>query len=79
MKITRTYWTLLTAVLIFVCLAPYRLAYAYVDPGTGSYVLQLLLAAFFGLLFTIKVFWAKIKGSFKEIRESLFKRGKHQS
>jgi hypothetical protein len=78
MKNTRIYWTLLTAVLILICIAPYRLAYAYVDPGTGSYVLQLLLAAFFGLLFTLKVFWAKIKGALKGIQESL-KRGGHQS
>jgi hypothetical protein len=74
MKITRLYWMLLALVLVFLCLAPFRMVYAYVDPGTGSYVLQLLLAAFFGLLFTVKIFWAKIKGAFKGIQESLKKR-----
>jgi hypothetical protein len=54
------------------------MVYAYVDPGTGSYVLQLLLAAFFGLLFTLKVFWAKIRGAFKGFQESLKKRGGNQ-
>ena len=36
-------------------------AFAYLDPGTGSYILQLALAFLFGALFTIKVFWNKIR------------------
>lgn len=32
-------------------------AHAYVDPGTGSFVLQLLLALFFGIAFTVRRFW----------------------
>ena len=34
-------------------------ASAYVDPGTGSYVLQLLLAGILGALFALKVFWSR--------------------
>jgi putative flippase GtrA len=37
---------------------------AYIDPGTGSYILQLLIAAFVGISFTIKLFWKKIKKFF---------------
>jgi len=36
-------------------------AHAYIDPGTGSYLLQLMAAGLFGLAFTIKIFWRKIK------------------
>ena len=36
-------------------------AFAYLDPGTGSYVLQLLLGGLFGLLYLIKMRWRKIK------------------
>lgn len=36
-------------------------AYAYLDPGTGSYILQLVLAALLGAAFAIKVFWKRIK------------------
>ena len=36
-------------------------AYAYLDLGTGSYMLQLLIAFFLGGLFTVKLFWTKIK------------------
>ena len=39
-------------------------AFAYLDPGTGSYVFQVLVAAFIGGLFTIKIFWQKIKNFF---------------
>ncbi len=45
-------------------------SYAYLDPGTGSYILQILIASVLGALFAIKVFWRKIIGFFK----SLFKR-----
>jgi len=36
-------------------------ARAYLDPGTGSYVLQIAIAALFGILFAIKLFWGRIK------------------
>ena len=36
-------------------------AYAYLDPGTGSYIFQLIIAAFVGGLFAAKLFWNKIK------------------
>ncbi|NVM20240.1 MAG: hypothetical protein HWN68_00485 [Desulfobacterales bacterium] len=38
--------------------------YAYIDPGTGSYIIQLVIAAFFGGLFVLKVSWKKIKTFF---------------
>jgi len=42
-------------------------AYAYLDPGTGSYVLQLLIAAIVGMIFGIKTFWNNIKMSLSSI------------
>ena len=35
-------------------------ATAYIDPGTGSYVLQVAIAAAVAVAFSIKVFWKKI-------------------
>jgi hypothetical protein len=35
-------------------------ATAYIDPGTGSYILQVAIAVLVGLAFSIKVFWKKI-------------------
>jgi hypothetical protein len=34
--------------------------YCYIDPGTGSFMLQILISAFLGLLYSIKLFWKKI-------------------
>jgi hypothetical protein len=39
-------------------------AFAYLDPASGSYILQLLLAFLFGALFAIKIFWQKIRTFF---------------
>ncbi len=33
---------------------------AYIDPGSGSYVLQLLVGAFFGAAVAVKVFWRRV-------------------
>jgi len=34
---------------------------SYIDPGTGSYIFQLLIAGFLGALFAVKMFWNKVK------------------
>jgi hypothetical protein len=34
--------------------------FAYVDPGTGSYLLQLGLASLLGAGYVFRVFWARI-------------------
>ena len=39
-------------------------AYGYIDPGTGSYVLQMTIAALLGASFAIKIYWRKIKAFF---------------
>jgi len=35
-------------------------AYAYLDPGTGSYLFQALAAGILGGLVALKVFWRKV-------------------
>ena len=41
-------------------------AYAYLDPGTGSMILQLALAGIAGSLVVIKVYWYKLKSLFSK-------------
>ena len=36
-------------------------AYAYIDPGTGSMILQAIIGAIIGSAMFIKIFWGKIK------------------
>lgn len=33
----------------------------YIDPGTGSYFIQLLLGGILGLGITIKLYWKKLR------------------
>jgi hypothetical protein len=47
------------------CLVLPNVAYAYLDPGTGSYVLQMIIAFVLGGLVAIKHFWKRIISIFK--------------
>ncbi len=51
-------------VLLSISLLLPRPAHAYLDPGTGSYIIQLLIAILFGAGFAVKLFWKEIKGFF---------------
>lgn len=44
-------------------------AYAYLDPGTGSYFFQMLIGVAIGGLVGIKLFWKKIKDFFNAKKE----------
>ena len=52
--------TAYVVVVFFYLIFPLKV-YAYLDPGTGSYIFQLIIAAFVGGLFAAKLFWNKIK------------------
>ena len=43
-----------------------RDAYAYLDPGSGSYMLQILLGTLVAGFFAIKQYWHRLKYFFKE-------------
>ena len=36
-------------------------AYAYLDPGTGSVIIQAVIGAIAGVLITLKIYWYKLK------------------
>jgi hypothetical protein len=58
--------TILAMLLIFIVITEEN-AFAYLDPGTGSFVLQMLIAGVLGGLFVIKTYWRKIKFFIKKI------------
>jgi hypothetical protein len=62
------FFTLLLCYMIF----PQR-AYAYLDPGTGSYIFQLIIAGLLGASLAIKIFWQNIKTFFS----NLFSKGQN--
>lgn len=45
-------------------LAPYLRPQAYLDPGSGSFLIQLLIAGLVGAGFIVRAYWKKIKGLF---------------
>jgi hypothetical protein len=42
------------------------IALAYLDPGSGSFIIQMLLAGGLGLAFLIKTYWRKLIGFFQK-------------
>lgn len=47
-------------VLIGIMIFP-KSSYAYIDPGTGSYLFQMLMAGLLGSAFALKMAWRNIK------------------
>ena len=47
--------------IIFALLStPLRSGQLYLDPGSGSFILQILVASLLGALFVVKAYWKKI-------------------
>jgi hypothetical protein len=40
---------------------------AYLDPGSGSFIFQLILASLLGAAVVIRAYWKRISGFFKKI------------
>ena len=54
-------------ILVATAVAP-RNAHAYLDPGSGSMVMQLLLAGFAGVAVGLKTFWRKLWSRFRRAK-----------
>lgn len=50
---------------IEILLTPLVTHHAYLDPGSGSILLQVLIGGLLGLGFLVRAFWGRIKGLFK--------------
>lgn len=46
-------------------LSPLISGLAYLDPGSGSFILQILLASLLGALFLVRTYWQKILSFFR--------------
>jgi uncharacterized membrane protein YoaK (UPF0700 family) len=54
-------------------LAPGR-AHAYVDPSTGSILLQVLVAGALGAAFTVKQWWQRVATAARQLRARVTRR-----
>ena len=52
------------ALLVVLVLATPTLLPAYVDPGSGSFLLQMLIGGLLGASVTLKTFWKQIRSYF---------------
>ena len=59
--------------LVLLLLTPLPL-YGYIDPLSGSIILQVIAAGLFGGLLTIKRFWLKVRAAFGRVRTLLARR-----
>lgn len=42
---------------------------AYLDPGSGSFIIQILFGAIVGILVVLKAYWSKIRAFFNKESE----------
>ena len=52
---------------IYISIFYVNISHAYLDPGTGSIILQTILALFAAGIATISVWWQKVKFFFKNL------------
>lgn len=46
-------------------------SFAYIDPGSGSYIFQILIAGILGLTVSVKMFWKQISLTIKKLLNKL--------
>ncbi|OFY66330.1 MAG: hypothetical protein A3H98_02840 [Bacteroidetes bacterium RIFCSPLOWO2_02_FULL_36_8] len=44
-----------------------HLIFCYLDPGSGSLIVQMIIASFLGGLYFLKVYWFKVKTFFQKL------------
>jgi len=54
----------ISLIVFFMISNPFTIAYAYLDPGSGSMLLQLLLGGVTGVVVLFKLYWQRVKGLF---------------
>lgn len=61
-KLNTKLFILLTLFLVF-----NQQVYAYIDPGTGSMIIQMLIAGSVALIYAVKLQWKNLKGFAKKL------------
>ena len=58
--------------------APNR-SFAYLDPGTGSYIIQLFIGGALGSVYLIKIYWKEIKNKTEVFKKKFLKKNDDQN
>lgn len=59
---TRSFW--IAALMVWFCLGVIPVANAYIDPGTGSYIFQIVIGGLLAGGLFLKTFWRRIRALF---------------
>ena len=54
----------LSFIVFFMISNPFAIAHAYLDPGSGSMLLQLLLGGVTGVVVIVKLYWERVRSIF---------------
>jgi hypothetical protein len=60
-----------TFMVLAACMLLPSLAHAYLDPGNGSMMVQLLLAGLAGVMVALRMFWRRILSFFRRPRPTV--------
>ncbi len=63
-------WGLCLITLVMSLSVP-RDAHAYLDPGAGSMLVQLIASGAAGILIVLKIYWQRIKAAFRQRSSSI--------
>ena len=66
MKYLKAFFLAFGLINLYYFIAPNRI-YAYLDAGSGSYIIQIIIAIAVGGAFGIKIFWRRIYDFFKNL------------
>lgn len=55
---------IITAIIIF---CSTQRAHAYIDPGTGSLIIQIIIGGLLGAMFALKIYWKRLKAYFSNL------------
>jgi hypothetical protein len=58
---------IITIVAVAVFHSPLKDRPLYIDPGSGSFIIQLILATLLGAIFILKTYWKRIKNAISKI------------
>jgi uncharacterized membrane protein len=62
---TKLFFRAITLLILSLFLLPLS-GYGYIDLGSGSYIIQLIIAGFVGFSLSVRIFWKKIKTRFSK-------------
>jgi hypothetical protein len=65
--------------IIILILCSVSKAHAYIDPGTGSYIIQVMIGGLLGAAFALKVYWKKVKAYFSNLFSKRTKNDKYEN